>query len=438
MPKKKGKKGKKGKKAADAGAKDAGEPDDAERKALAEMAKKLFHDTKKEEAEFNQFQQQREKLNYFWIVEKKNLEDKKAELRNKERELQDLEEKHQVEIKVYKQRVKHLLYEHQNEITVLKTDAETSLKLSQDSHRGAEAEIKADRRGLKLDLKEMELSHEDYLKSLKQEQDKNITLLRQEFERTAKELQLKYEKKRRTVRASLESQCKAETGRIEDRKNLHIQDLMKAHEKAFGEIKNYYNDITHNNLDLIKSLKDEVAEMKKKEQLDEKSMFEIAQENKRMSEPLKKALQNVEILRTNREKYKQDMEELKNTKARLLVVEDRFKNLQWEHEVLDQRHQSITGERDDLYSRFQTTVYDVQQKSGFKNLLLEKKMGAMQEALEQKEAQLNEVLARANVEDSVLGQVRGRLDDIIEAKKSVCPRSSAGVRACHHFTPGIG
>lgn len=29
-----------------------------------------------------------EKINYFWIVEKKTLEDKKAELRNKERELQ--------------------------------------------------------------------------------------------------------------------------------------------------------------------------------------------------------------------------------------------------------------------------------------------------------------------------------------------------------------
>ena len=33
---------------------------------------------------------------------------------------------------------------------------------------------------------------------------------------------------------------------------------MKKHEKAFGEIKNYYNDITHNNLDLIRSLKEEV------------------------------------------------------------------------------------------------------------------------------------------------------------------------------------
>merc|ERR1712070_1300583 len=169
-----------------------------------------------------------------------------------------------------------------------------------------------------------------------------------------------------------------ETQRIEERKNNHIKQLMKAHEKAFGEIKNYYNDITHNNLDLIKSLKEEVAEMKKK--------------------------------------YKQDMDFLRNTKAKLLVVEDQLRNLEWEHEVLDQRFLAVKGERDDLYKRFQSTVYDVQQKSGFKNLLLERKLEAMQEALEQKEAQLNEVLARANIDPSVLGQVKGRLDDIIESK----------------------
>ena len=42
------------------------------------------------------------------------------------------------------------------------------------------------------------------------------------------------------------------------------------------------NDITHNNLDLIRSLKEEVAEMKKKEISNEKLMFEIAQENKKV------------------------------------------------------------------------------------------------------------------------------------------------------------
>ena len=31
--------------------------------------------------------------------------------------IQDLEERREVEIKVYKQRVKHLLYDHENELT---------------------------------------------------------------------------------------------------------------------------------------------------------------------------------------------------------------------------------------------------------------------------------------------------------------------------------
>ncbi|RLO02702.1 hypothetical protein DYB28_015145 [Aphanomyces astaci] len=169
-PKKGKKKEKKGKKGKDGDSKedDLSREVEAERQELIKEAKRLAERSKKEEEAFNEFQQQREKINYFWIVEKKNLEDKKAELRNKERERQDLEEKHQVEIKVYKQRVKHLLYEHQNEISSLKIESETALKIGQDDHRTTERELKTDKRSLKLDLKEMELSHEDYLKTLKQ------------------------------------------------------------------------------------------------------------------------------------------------------------------------------------------------------------------------------------------------------------------------------
>lgn len=54
--------------------------------------------------------------------------------------------------------------------------------------------------------------------------------------------------------------------------NAHINELMKKHERSFAEIKNYYNDITHNNLDLIKALKEDVAEMKKREAQNEKLM----------------------------------------------------------------------------------------------------------------------------------------------------------------------
>jgi hypothetical protein len=48
----------------------------------------------------------------------------------------------------------------------------------------------------------------------------------------------------------------------------------------------------------------------------------------------------------------------------------------------------------------------VQQKSGFKNLLLEKKLDGVEEEMEKREAYLNELLSLTNLDSSVLEQVR--------------------------------
>ena len=73
-------------------------------------------------------------------------------------------------------------------------------------------------------------------------------------------------------------------------------------------------------------------------------------------------------------------------------------------------------ERDDLYEKFESTIYDVQQKSGFKNIILERKLQVVDESLEKKEAQLSEVLAAANLDPNMLGQVSKKLDDVLDAK----------------------
>lgn len=147
-------------------------------------------------------------------------------------------------------------------------------------------------------VNEQELAHEELIRQMKLEHAKEITKLRQAFDLQVRELEMKYDKKMKILRSDMELRRKQEIHEIEERKNSHINDLMKKHERAFAEVKNYYNDITHNNLDLIRTLKDDVAEMKKKETQNEKLMYEIAQENKRLSDPLTKALKEVETLST--------------------------------------------------------------------------------------------------------------------------------------------
>ena len=411
------------------GGKDKGKKEGKEGKALAEggeetveslTLKLTFKEDQldKEREERNYFQLERDKINTFWEITKKELEDRRAELRNKDREMEELEERHQVEIKVYKQKVKHLLYEHQNNVSQLKEDQERALKLQLEEHRLREADSKKEKRSLKMELKELELAHEDAIRELKQENDKNVTKLRQQYEREVKELQSKYELKMKLLREDLELRRKVEITEVEERKNNHINELMKKHEKAFGEIKNYYNDITHNNLDLIRTLKEEVAEMKKKEIQNEKLMFEIAQENKKLSEPLTRALKEVEKLRHELANYQKDKMSLQNAKSRLHVLETQLRDLTWEHEVLEQRFHHVEKERDELYEKFESTIYDVQQKSGFRNILLERKLTAINESLEKKESQLSEVIHAANLDPNLLGTVSKKLDDVLDAKNS--------------------
>ncbi|CAG9463844.1 unnamed protein product [Pedinophyceae sp. YPF-701] len=372
-----------------------------------------------EEKQRNYMQLERDKISQFWEITKKELEDRKAELRTKDREMEELEERHQMEIKVYKQKVKHLLYEHQSNITTLKTDGESALKQQQEEFRVREVELSKDKRALKQELRDQELEHETIISQLKLEQSKEITKLRQEFELNAKELQRKYEKKMKMLSDDLDLRRKQEIHEIEERKNAHINELMKKHEKAFAEIKNYYNDITHNNLDLIKTLKEDVARMKDVAAKHDRDMNQIVQENKRLMEPLQQARKEVDTLRHQVVNYEKDKMTLSQTKARLLQADKKLKNLEWENEVLQQRFAEVQRERDDLYDRFERSIYDVQQKAGLRSMLLERKLEAMSEQLEKKESQLAEVLAASNLDPATLQKVNQKLEEVLENKNSI-------------------
>lgn len=69
------------------------------------------------------------------------------------------------------------------------------------------------------------------------------------------EIEAKYDKKMKMLRDELDLRRKTEIHEVEERKNGQISTLMQRHEEAFTDMKNYYNDITLNNLALINSLK---------------------------------------------------------------------------------------------------------------------------------------------------------------------------------------
>ncbi|CAF4056194.1 unnamed protein product [Rotaria magnacalcarata] len=296
---------------------------------LEEHLGRIREELDREREERNYFQLERDRISTFWEITKRQLDEKKAELRNKDRELEDAEEQHQAEIKVKK-----------------------------------------------------------------------------------------YEKKLRDLREEMELRRKTEIHEIEERKNQQINDLLRNHEKAFSDIKNYYNDITLNNLNLINTLKNEIEKKKQEEERSEKRMAELENENRKMREPLEAAKKETEELRRRAENYEKIKSLYESKKNQMKNCESDLKNSKWEYEVLLQRFEIIQKERDDLYNKFIKAINEVQQKSSLKNLLLEKKLSTLADSLEKKEAQLNEVLSASNLDPASLSVVTRKLEEVLDAKNT--------------------
>lgn len=79
----------------------------------------------------------------------------------KERQVEEGEERHRVEIKVYKQKVKHLLYQHQNNVTELKGDGTAALKAQMGDQKLEEKKLSEQIWNLKAQTREAELSNEE-------------------------------------------------------------------------------------------------------------------------------------------------------------------------------------------------------------------------------------------------------------------------------------
>ncbi|XP_043119867.1 dynein regulatory complex subunit 4 isoform X2 [Puntigrus tetrazona] len=390
--------------------------DEMSKEQLEEHIVRLREELDREREERNYFQLERDKIHTFWEITKRQLEEKKCELRNREHELEEAEERHQVEIKVYKQKVKHLLYEQQNTISELKVESVVSTKLLQREHADLKDQLRKDMCCLKVDVKEQELSSENVIKNLHLQHDEEITVLRNDFARQVRDIESKYKKRMQKLQQEEQLRRKTEIHEIEERKNSHINMLMMNHEKAFRDIRNYFSDIVYKNLDIITSLKEELKEMKRKEEKRNKQMVEVLEENKDLRESPQKAKEEVAELQKRLSHYEKDRSALARTRARLKISENEMKELKWVHEVLEQRFTKVQMERDELYMKFTKVIQEVQQKSGFKNLLLECKLSALNDTLRKKEVQLSEVLSASNLDPSTLNMVTHKLEEVLESK----------------------
>ena len=159
--------------------------DEMTQEQLVDHLGRIKEELDREREERNFFQLERDKIHTFWEITRRQLEERKAELRNKvsddiivtfywhfqDREMEEAEERHQVEIKVYKQKAKQLLYEHHNASAELRMNSNLALKKNAEELADHEKVLRDEKTNLKVELRTLQLSNQDQVKELVKKQD---------------------------------------------------------------------------------------------------------------------------------------------------------------------------------------------------------------------------------------------------------------------------
>lgn len=111
--------------------------------------------------------------------------------------------------------------------------------------------------------------------------------------------------------------------------------------------------------------------------------------NNKVVEPLTQANEEVSQLLKTKKKYDSIMEKLTETQVGIAHYESTSKEIEWQYEVRLQQFQYLEREKQQLFDEFHRLVYEIHQKTGIRNLILEKKHETIQESLETKDAQIN-------------------------------------------------
>jgi hypothetical protein len=259
----------------------------------------------------NFYQQERERLNYTWMLQKKQIEEAQALLMNKQREKEELKEKHSIEQKTYMQKIKYTMLKHQDENVELLKEAEISLKQLEDVHRVKEKDYKYDIRSLSTMKKEQEVLQNDFMNALEKDNIKQLHELKNEYEIKENQIRRFYREKMREIVNNAEEMRRKIIADITDKKTKEIKRLTEDHANTFNNMKNYYSELNKKNLNELKKLASEFSQELETQNELKKKKLKALNKKKKIEDPLNQLTRENEELLLKEKQCIENFEDLK-------------------------------------------------------------------------------------------------------------------------------
>nr|XP_019954356.1 PREDICTED: growth arrest-specific protein 8 [Paralichthys olivaceus] len=376
---------------------------------MEEHIVRLREELDREREERNYFQLERDTIQTFSGNTQRELQEVTAELKHLEKDTEEDERRHQVEIKVFNQKMKHLLCEHQNTISELRANGLASTEMQHKEQNKLETELHKRIKAMKVEMEEINV--DNLVKELELKHAEEMSKLRDILEKQLTETEAVYEEKMTLLLQELDNMRKNEISEREDQWNSHVDGLISDHNKALSEASELVQDLQQV-LEENHSLKTQMKEMKTKQQQEEKDLILVLRDNKRLAEHLSKAKE--EIVEMEKKMKHGRME--KDTKEK--IIEKKMNDLKQDQKTLKEKFDKLQLERDELCKTHSQSIQRVQHKTDLKNMQLERNLKALTDSLEKTNAQLQSVLSASNMDHTALCELINNIEENLDSNNN--------------------
>ena len=149
---------------------------------------------------------------------------------------------------------------------------------------------------------------------------------------------------------------------------------MRNHEEAFTELKNYYNEITRDNLKLIKEHKSEIKRINEESERNKRKISELKYTNNELKEPLRKDELERDKLRSLLRQFEKHKMSRENYKSKLVTIHEKVLKVDKEFAELSETYDKVVLDRKDLRNKFGKLTDEVKKHSEMNNLVLSRKL----------------------------------------------------------------
>ena len=389
------------------------------RQDLLENALSLQQEIEQEHILEQQFHKQTELLKGYWEIEKKTRDGKNNQLLEKEHRLRGIADKHTIELNEYKQTIKQLLFANQDELSDKTTRSFMNYRaLLADEHTTEIGLLYNELHDMSNRIKETGMSYDKLQLSLKQGSNDEITTLRDEASHRIATLANYSDQQYKETREESKQKLIHDTKDLEGRNEVIIQQVMDKNANTIQQLRTNYSTIMNDNLDKITSLRKDVVLLREQYRHDKRILNDLQTQNDDIIAPLETNKHDLIQLESDLEVHTKQKHDLQLQTSKLRTAEAELKDLEWDHEVLFQKFQSLEVDRDTWMKNVQDSIHTAQQTTNFDNLLLERKLNKLSIHTEEKTAIMASILQQSNVDlDTLDNKSQVCITDVIADKK---------------------